>query len=82
MVVIVSNDHEVHELVDAGTTSWFQSDPRELEADERAHRGSENTPHMRPAGTNQAERQLVKSRSARWSAFDQRTSSSVILLPH
>ena len=33
MVASVSNDHEVQELVDAGAISWFQLDPRELEAD-------------------------------------------------
>ena len=33
MAASVSNDHEVQELVDAGTVGWFQLDPRELEAD-------------------------------------------------
>ena len=33
MVASVSNDHEVQESVNAGRIGWFQSDPRELEAD-------------------------------------------------
>ena len=33
MVASVSNDREVHELVDAGAIGWFQLNPRELEPD-------------------------------------------------